>query len=81
MQILKQTGAKEDYKANCAWISVLKSDWTKRETRNVNTGRGFRQECCLSPTLFNIRSKYLTNEDLKGLETVKYAVDLVLLAK
>ena len=47
--------------------------------------------CCLSPILFNLYSEYLTKEALEGLgdfkiggqiiHTVKYADDLVLLAK
>jgi hypothetical protein len=50
-----------------------------------------RQGCCLLPILFNLYSKYLTKEALEGSEdfkiggqvihTVKYADDLVLLAK
>ena len=57
----------------------------------MNTGRGVRQECCLSPILFNLYSECLTKEALKGfgdfkiggqvIHTVKYADDLVLLAK
>jgi hypothetical protein len=61
------------------------------ETRSVKTGRGVRQECCLSPILFNLYNECLTNEALEGfgdfkigekiIHTVKYADDLVLLAK
>jgi hypothetical protein len=57
----------------------------------VKIGRGVRQGCCLSPILFNLYSEYLTREALEGfadfkiggqvLHTVKYADDLVLLAK
>jgi hypothetical protein len=61
------------------------------ETRSVKTGRGVRQGCCLSPILLNLYSEYLIKEALGGLgdikiggqiiHTVKYADDLVLLAK
>ena len=61
------------------------------ETRSVKTGRGVRQGCCLSPILFKLYSEYLTKKALEGLRdfkigrqiihTVKYADDLVLLAK
>jgi len=57
----------------------------------VKIGRGIRQECCLSPILFNLYSECLTNEALEGygdfkisgqiIHTVKYADALVLLAK
>jgi len=57
----------------------------------VQIGRGFRQECCLSPILFNLYSECLTREALDGLgdfniggqiiQTVKYADDLILMAK
>ena len=61
------------------------------ETRSVQIGKGVRQGCCLSPILFILYSECLTKEALDGLgdfniggqiiQTVKYAVDLVLMAK
>ena len=63
----------------------------RRETRSLKIGRGVTQGCCSSPILFNLYSEYLTKEALDGLgdlktggqiiHTVKYADDLVLLAK
>jgi hypothetical protein len=57
----------------------------------VKIGREVKQGCCLSPILFNLYSEYLTKKALKGfgdfkiggqiIHTVKYADDLVLLAK
>jgi len=57
----------------------------------VKIGREVRQGCCLSPILFNLYSECLTKEALEGfgdfkiggqiIQTVKYANDLVLLAK
>jgi hypothetical protein len=61
------------------------------ETRSVKIGRGVRQGCCLSPIVLNLYSEYLTKEALEGfggfkiggqvIRTVKYADDLVLLAR
>ena len=61
------------------------------ETRSVQNGRGFRQGCSLSPILFDLYSECLTKEALDGLgdfniggqiiQIVKYADDLVLMAK
>ena len=56
----------------------------------MKIGRGVRHGFSLSPILFNLYSEYLTNEALEGIGnfkigqvicTVKYADDLVLLAK
>jgi len=61
------------------------------ETRSVKTGRGVRQRSCSSPVLFNLYSECLNKKALEGfgdfqvggqiIHTVKYADDLVLLAK
>ena len=57
----------------------------------MKIGKGVRQECCLSPILFNVYSECLPKKALEVCEdfkiggqiihTVKYADDLVLLAK
>jgi hypothetical protein len=36
------------------------------ETRSVQIGRGVREGCCLSPTLFNLNSEYLAKEAVEG---------------
>ena len=60
------------------------------EKRVAKTGRGVRQGCCLSLTLFDFYRKYLTKEALEGVRnfklgqvtpTAKYADDLVLVAE
>ena len=94
MQILKRTGI--DWRER-RLISKLYMDQTVKvrldrgETRSVQTGRGVRQGCCLSPFLFKLYSECVTNEALDGLgdfniggqiiQTVKYADELVLMAK
>ena len=93
MRILKETGI--DWRERrlvskmCMDQSVkLKLD--QGETRSVKIGRGVRQRLCLSPIPINLHSEYLTKESLEGFGdfkvgqvicTVKYADDLVLLAK
>jgi hypothetical protein len=62
-----------------------------RGETGVKIGRGARQGYCLSPILFNLYSECFTREALEGfgdfkiggkiIHTVKYADDLVLLAK
>ena len=57
----------------------------------MQIGRGVRQGCCLSRILFNLYNEYVNKEALDGLgyfniggqiiQTVKYADDLVLIAK
>jgi hypothetical protein len=32
----------------------------------VKIGRGIRKGCCLSPIVFNLYSKYLSNEAVEG---------------
>ena len=94
MQILKETGI--DWRErrlirNLYMAQSVKVRLNRGEKRSVKIGRGVRQGCCLSPILFNLYSEYLTKEALEGLgdfkicgqiiHTVKYADDLVLLAK
>jgi len=94
MQILKRNG--NDWRER-KLISKLYMDQRVKvrldrgEKRSVQIGRGARQGCCLSPVLFNLYSECLTKEALDGLgdfniggqiiQTVKYANDLVLMAK
>jgi hypothetical protein len=94
MQFLKRTGI--DWRER-RLISRLYMDQRVKvrrdrgETRCVKIGRGFRLGCCLSPILFNLYSECITKEVLDGLgdlnvggqiiQTVKYADDLVLMAK
>jgi len=94
MQILKGTGIdwhKRRLISSLYMAQSVKVRMNQGETRRVKIGRGVRQGCCLSPILFNLYSKCLTKEALEGfgdfkiggqiIHTVKYADDLVLLAK
>jgi retron-type reverse transcriptase len=94
MQILKETGIEWRQKRlirNLYMAQNVKVRLNRGETGSVKIGRGVRQGCCLSPILFNLYSEYLTKETLEGLgdfkiggqiiHAVKYADDLVLLAK
>jgi hypothetical protein len=74
----------------CEYQKIVKIGLDQGETRSVKIGRGVRQGCCLSPILFNLYSEYLTKEAFEGfgdfkirqvIRTVKYADDLVLLAR
>jgi len=94
MQILKRTGI--DWRER-RLISKLYTDQRVKvrldqgEARSVQIEQGVRQGSCLSPILFNLYSECLTKEALDGLgdfniggqiiQTVKYADDLVLMAK
>jgi len=94
LQILKGTGI--DWRerrliSNLYMVQSVRVRLNRRETRSVKIGRGVGQGCCLSPVLFNLYSECLTKETLEGfgdfkiggqiIHTVKYADDLVLLAK
>jgi len=94
MQILKGTGI--DWRerrliSNLYMAQSVKVRLNRGETRSVKIERGVRQGCYLSPILFNMYSECLTKEVLEGcggfkiggqiIHAVKYAVDLVLLAK
>ena len=94
MQILKVTSI--DWRerrliSNLYIAQSVKVQLNQWETRSVKIGRAVRQGCCLSPILFNLYSECLTKEALEGfgdfkiggqiIHTVKYAGDLVLMAK
>jgi hypothetical protein len=94
MQILKETGIEWRERrliSNLYMAQSVKVRLNRGETRLVKTGREVRQGCCLSPILFNLYSECPTKEALEGfgdfklggqiINTVKYADDLVLLAK
>ena len=77
--------------SNLYMAQSVKVRLNRGETRSVKIGRRVRQGCCLAPILFNLYSECLTKEALKGfgdfkiggqiIITLKYADDLVLLAK
>jgi len=94
MQILKGTSI--DWRegrliSNLYMAQTVKVRLNRGETRSEKTGRGVRQGSCLSPIMFNLYSECLTKEALEDygdfkirghiIHTVKYADDLVLLAK
>jgi len=94
MQILKGNGI--DWRerrliSNLYMAQSVKVRLKRRETRNVKIEKGVRQGCCLSPILFNLYIECLTKGALERfgdlkiggqiIHTVKYADDLVLLAK
>jgi len=94
MQILKESGI--DWRerrliSNLYMTYSVKVRLNREETKCVEIGRGVRQGCCLSPIMFNLYSECLIKGSLEGLrdikvggqiiQTVKYADDLVLLAK
>ena len=94
MQILKRIGIdwRERRLISKLYIEQkVKVQLDQGETRSVQIGRGVRQRCCLSPILFNLYSECLTKEAVDGLgdfsiggkiiQSVKYADDLVLIAK
>ena len=94
MQILKRIGIdwrKRRLISKLYMEQKVKVRLDREERRSVQIGRGVRQGCCLSPILFNLYSECLTKEALDGLgdfniggriiQTVKYADDLVLMAK
>jgi len=94
MQILKGTGidwCERRLISNLYIAQNVKVRMNRGETRSVKIGRGVRKGCCMSPILFNLYSECLTKEALEGfgnfkiggqiIHTVKYADDLVLLAK
>jgi hypothetical protein len=94
MQLLKETGIDWHERrliSNLYMAQSIKVRLNRGETRSVKIGREVRQGCFLSPILFNLYSECLNKEALEGfgdfkiggqiIHTVKYADDLVLLAK
>ena len=94
MQILKRTCTDWNERRLISKMYMdqrVKVQVDRGETRSVKIGRGVSQGCCLSQILFNLYNKCLTKEALDGsedfniegqiIQTVKYADDLVLMAK
>jgi hypothetical protein len=94
MPILKGSGI--DWRerrliSNLYIAQSVKARLNRGETRSLKFGRGFREGCSLSPILLNLYSDCLEKEALEGfgyfkiggqiIHAVKYADDLVLLAK
>ena len=94
MQILKVTGTNWRKRILIGQFHMdqsIKLKLDQAETRRVKSGREVRQGCCFSPIVFNLFGEYLNKEAHESfgdfiiggqvIHTVKYAVDLVLLAK
>ena len=91
MQILKGTGIDWHERRLISNLHMAQSELNCGETRSVKIGRGVRQGCCSSPIVFNLYNECLIKEALvwfgdfkigrQIIHTVKYADDIVLLAK
>jgi hypothetical protein len=94
MQILKGTDidwSERKLTSNLYMAQSVKVRLNRGELRSVKIGRGVRQGCCLSAIMFNLYSECFTKGALEEfvefqiggqiIHTVKYADNLVLLAK